>query len=146
MFRRILVLLAAPVALMACGNPASESLQATAAWQSDQASQTDSTTSPRVAAAPPSALPIPAATTTATPIVATSESEHCLDLVNDDAFTEAVSVCVRAAGLDPGNTAVKQALETARREAAAAALGGSSAIPIAREDVAAGVAVDGKLP
>lgn len=70
-------------------------------------------------------------------------SEHCLDLVNGGAFTEAVPVCVRATGLDPENTAVKQALETARTEAAAA---GSSAIPIAREDTAGGVDLDGKLP
>jgi hypothetical protein len=73
-------------------------------------------------------------------------SEHCLDLVNGGASTKAVPVCVRAAGLDPENTAVKQALETARTEAFSAALGGSFAIPIDREYIAGGVAVDVKLP
>jgi hypothetical protein len=137
MFRRTPLFFAATVALMACGNPASESPQAPAQSQPAQVSQIDSTTSPQVAAAPPAALPVSNAA---------SESAKCLDLVNHAAFTEAVPVCVRAAGLDPENTAVKQALETARKEAAGAALSGSSSIPIARGDMADGGAADGKLP
>jgi len=80
MFGRAPVFFAAAVVLMACGNPASESLQAPAQSQPAQASQTHDTTPPQVAAAPP------------------------------------------------------------------AALGGSSAIPIAREDMAGRGAADGKLP
>jgi hypothetical protein len=141
MFRRAPVLFAAAVALMACGNPASESPATQAQAQPPQVSQTDDKTPPQVAAAPHTALPTQAAA-----MAATSESGHCLELVNHAAFTEAVPVCARAAGLDPENMAVKQALETARTEAAAAALSRSSAVPIAREDMAAGGAVDGKLP
>jgi hypothetical protein len=60
-------------------------------------------------------------------------------------FEEAVPVCARAVGLDPENTDVKQALETARTKAAADALGNSSAIPSAGKDAAARAA-GGKLP
>lgn len=140
MFRCTPVFFAAAVALMACGDRASESLKTPAQSQPAQVSQTDKTTPPQVAAAPPAGLPEKAV------MNAAPESTRCLDLVNDRAFTEAVPVCVRAAGLDPENTAVKQALETARKEAASAAVGGSSAIPIAREDMAPGVALDGRLP
>jgi len=49
------------------------------------------------------------------------ESAQCLELVGRGAFAEAVPVCVRAAGLDPDNAAVQQALETARTKAATAA-------------------------
>jgi hypothetical protein len=126
------LLFAAVVALVACGKPASESLQTAAKSQPGLAFQTPASKPPQMAAAASAANTPP-------------ESARCLDLVNDGAFGEAVPVCVRAARLDPENAAVEQALETARTETASAALGGSSAIPIAREDMAPS-ALDGKLP
>jgi hypothetical protein len=47
--------------------------------------------------------------------------ESCLDLVSQAKFSEAVTVCARAATLDPDNQEVRDALATARREAAAMA-------------------------
>lgn len=139
MFRCTPVFFAAVVALLACGNPASESLQTPAPSQPDLAFRTHEKMPLQVAAAPLAALPTGGDANTA------PESARCLDLVNDGAYREAVPVCVRAADLDPENTAVKQALETARTEAPKAALGGTSAIPIARKDTAP-IALDGKLP
>lgn len=89
-------------------------------------------------------MPAPAAAPTAS-AASPPESAQCLDLVGKARFEEAVPVCVRAAGLDPENTAVKQALETARTKTAAAALGSSPESPSAGKDMAAD-AVGGKLP
>ena len=44
-----------------------------------------------------------------------------MDLVKEAKFAEAVPVCTEALGLDPSNTAVQQALDKAKSEAASAA-------------------------
>ncbi len=54
-------------------------------------------------------------------------SVNCLALVADRKFEEALPVCVEAAGLEPENLEVQQALETAQTEAAAAAVEGAAA-------------------
>jgi hypothetical protein len=53
----------------------------------------------------------------------TPESAQCLELVRQAAYSEAVPVCVRAAGLDPDDTAVQEALATARARSATSAAG-----------------------
>ena len=130
MIRRTLLSAAAAVALLAaCGNPSSESKQT--AMQSP----IPPTTAPRVAAAPPAQTEAPAARPA---VVQPPESAQCLDLVGREAFAEAVPVCVRAAGLDPANQAVRQALETAQTKAASApaaeALAATRSLPGAGTD------------
>jgi hypothetical protein len=51
------------------------------------------------------------------------ESAQCLELVKQASYSEAVPVCVRAVGLDPDNTAVQEALATARAKSATSAAG-----------------------
>jgi hypothetical protein len=136
---------AVAVALTACGNESSN--QNTAAQA--PSSPTREASPPSVDVAAPSAMLAPAPTAAPTPVaVAPPESAQCLDLVGKGAFAEAVPVCVRAAGLDPENTAVQQALETARAKAvtagAAAALAKTPAIPDIGKDGAG--AFGSKLP
>lgn len=45
-------------------------------------------------------------------------AQRCLDLVADAKFAEAVPVCIKAAGMDPEDARVKEALQTARAKAA----------------------------
>jgi hypothetical protein len=45
-------------------------------------------------------------------------AQRCLDLVREAKFAEAVPVCTRAAGMDPEDARVQEALQTARAKAA----------------------------
>jgi pyruvate dehydrogenase E2 component (dihydrolipoamide acetyltransferase) len=119
MTRSFLLLAVAVAALSACNQKTEQ----------PPASSQSAPALPPIAAAPhrealaaaPRPMAAPAAqaapTTPAAPSEASvtpPESASCLDLVEKASFTEAVPVCVRAAGLDPNNTAVQQALTTAR--------------------------------
>lgn len=126
------------LALVACGgsDTASTSGTDTAADASAPAEKT----SP-VAAAPtggePEAPEPPAATTS-------PESQNCLDLVSQAKFQAALPVCMAALQADPSNTAVQEALATAKSEAAgaAAAAADTAAAADAAADAAAGGAAD----
>jgi hypothetical protein len=103
----------AVLALVACGNQNTD--------EAPLAGQPPAAMAP-VAAAPPAAPPAPAAPAAA---AATSpESAQCLELVDRGDFAEAVPICVRAAGIDPDNAAVQQALQTAQSKAANSAAAG----------------------
>jgi hypothetical protein len=56
-------------------------------------------------------------------------AKECLDTVAAERFREALSICVRAAQADPDNSAVAQALRTAREKVANAAVAPPPAAP-----------------
>jgi 2-oxoglutarate dehydrogenase E2 component (dihydrolipoamide succinyltransferase) len=116
---RQLLLIAVAAALMACGNQEAERAPVADQPPASEAQAPSVAAPPPLAPAAPEAAPaMPSAPAEA---VTPPESAQCLELVGRSAFAEAVPVCVRAAGLDPDNAAVQQALETARSKAATAA-------------------------
>ncbi len=99
MIQKILLALAL-LALAACGG------QDTAAGDAD------------VAASPPASETATGESGSATGGAASPVVASCLDLVDQERWSQALPVCTRALGMDPENNDVQRALETAKAESA----------------------------